>query len=44
MYREEVFEDTKSNGRDGKHFIFLGPIGIGKIKFGKKILSKKNKY
>ncbi len=42
---EEVFEDMKSNGRDGKHFIFqkMGPSGIGKSKF-KKIWQERNKY
>ncbi len=43
MYREEVFEDMKSNGRDLKHFIFQVRLGIGKSKNLQRF-GKKNKY
>lgn len=42
MYREEVFEDMKSNGRDLKTFYISGPSGIGKSKFAKDLARKIN--
>ncbi len=35
MYREEVFEDMKSNGRKIWSIFISGPSGIGKSKFAK---------
>ncbi len=43
MYREEVFEDMKSNALwDLKTFYISGPSGIGKSKFAK--IWQENKY
>ncbi len=42
MYREEVFEDMKSNGRDLKTFYIWSPSGTGKSKFTKDLARKIN--
>ncbi len=40
MYREEVSEDMKSNGRDENIFYISGPSGIGKSKICKDLARK----